>query len=119
MPKKSRRGNTARRFGFTWEREIVTDLKRIGWFEAVSARQESRSADALGKDICNTHPFVIQAKATNSAMPNYEVVFDHIKTEKTEYAVLAIKKRNKGKYAVLKWSDFLELVEKLKTEGIL
>ena len=117
--KKTRRGATARRFGLDWERQVVQDFKAAGYDQAMSARQGSRLADALGKDIINIYPFACQCKATNSKIPCLKATFDHIKAESTEYKLYALKLRNKGNFAIVEWEDFVELLGMLKKENIL
>lgn len=118
--KKSRRGSTARQFGFTWEREVVKDFKRAGWSQASTSRYSSREYDnVLNQDIFNVMPFAVQCKASNSRFPAPTSVLSTIVAQNTDYKVLAVKMRNKGKYAVLEWNDFIELISKLKKENIL
>ena len=116
---KTRRGATARRFGLDWERQIVNDFKSAGWEQAMSSRQGSRLADAMGKDIVNIYPFACQAKATNAQIPCLKATFGHIRADSTEYKVYALKLRNKGNFAILDWEDFVELLGMLKKENIL
>ena len=96
--------------GNKFELDIIHDLKEMG-YEAVSSRQESRSADARGIDIISDYPLNIQAKsATNQ--PNFhtllteteaEVVF-YRKTEKRGTRFYTI-----GEYAILPLDTFYGL----------
>ena len=52
--------NRNRTAGHDWEREVIKDLKDIGYSEAVSSRQASRETDNAGIDICKTDNLAIQ-----------------------------------------------------------
>ena len=94
--------NRNRDAGHKFERDIIHSLKVMG-YEAVSSRQESRSADARGIDIISDYPLNIQAKsATNQ--PNF-----HTLLTETEAEVIFYRKTEKrgtrfytiGEYAIL------------------
>ena len=99
--------------GSKWELDIVHKLKEMG-YEAVSSRQESRSADARGIDVITDYPYLIQAKCMVN-QPNFhtlltetdaEVVFFR-KTEKRGKRFYAV-----GEYAVIPLKEFYKLTEK-------
>jgi len=99
--------------GSRWELDIVHILKEMG-YEAVTSRQESRSADARGIDIITDYPYNIQCKSMRN-QPNFhslltetdaEVVFFR-KTEKKGTRFYA-----QGEYAVIPLEEFLKLTSK-------
>ena len=105
--------NPNRNRGHKFERDIVLMLKEMG-YEAVTSRQESRSADARGIDIISDYPFKIQAKCKKN-QPNFheiltetdaDVVFFR-KTEKKGKRFYA-----KGEYAIIELKEFLKLTKK-------
>lgn len=59
--------------GHTWERNIITAIKRF-WKWAKSSRATSRQLDNCKVDI-NFVPVLIQAKATQMR-PNYQVLWE-------------------------------------------
>ena len=107
--------NRNKQAGSKWELDIVHTLKDMG-YEAVTSRQESRSADARGIDIISDYPYNIQAKCMKN-QPNFhtlltetdaEVVFFR-KTEKRGKRFFA-----QGEYAVIPLKDFLNLTANKK-----
>jgi len=106
--------NTNRNRGHNWERTCVNRLKDLG-YDAVSSRQESRSADARGIDIISdTFPLKVQCK-TQVNQPNI-----HNLLTETDAEVIFYQKTNKkgkrfysaGEYAILSLDDFLKLIKK-------
>ena len=99
--------------GNKFELDIIHDLKEMG-YEAVSSRQESRSADARGIDIISDYPFKIQAKSMKS-QPNF-----HALLTETDAEVVFFRKTEKkgkrfytqGEYAIIPLGDFLKLTSK-------
>lgn len=96
--------------GHKYERDIVNDLKELG-FEAVTSRAESRNADNRGIDIVTNFPLNIQAKVSIN-QPNF-----HSLLNTTDADVVFFKKQEKaaknfltkGEYVCLRKEDFLKL----------
>jgi hypothetical protein len=99
--------------GNKWELDIVHDLIEHG-YDAVTSRQESRSADARGIDIISKRfPLPIQCKACVN-QPN----FHNLLTETDASLVVYRKMEKRGSrfykladYAVLPWKDLLTIID--------
>lgn len=108
--------NRNRTAGHNWEREVIKDLKKIGFANAVSARYESKRLDDAGVDIVNTGPFNMQCK-NESKRPDYHKLITempagvnlvlHKFTKKTDKG----KFTTQGKYVIMEYSEFLDLLE--------
>jgi hypothetical protein len=112
-------GSRNRTAGHNFERQIVNELKAIGFKNAVSARSESRNTDDKGIDICHTPGYQIQCK--NSKLnPDYTKILTAIPDGDTHVNVVIHRKTKKantrfitqGDYVVLKKSDFYNLLIK-------
>lgn len=109
-------GAYQRRKGHRFELRVISLLKHI-FPKAVSARAESRNADARGIDIVNTGDLAIQCKSYSSS-PNYHKLISQMKTkdipvvfhQKTERAKSRFMVR--GEYCILRMEDFIEILEK-------
>jgi hypothetical protein len=90
-------GASSRRKGHSWEREIAEFLNSCG-FSGVKRHLEFQGQEALGYDLDNTEPFVIQAK--NHKRPFSPLAaFDEIKHP--GYRMAFIKQTNRGWYVAL------------------
>lgn len=106
----SNRNKTA---GTRFELEIIHEIQGLG-YDAVSSRQESRSADARGIDIISeTFPFSPQCKSMVN-QPN----FHRLLTETDADLVFFRKQEKRGKrfyqqgdYVVMKKDDFYKLLK--------
>jgi hypothetical protein len=72
----------SRRVGHNFEREIVDDLRNLGYLNAKTTRNGSRADDVGGVDVQNTRPFSIQTKRTTN-MPNFRKVLSAMPAEST------------------------------------
>lgn len=107
--------NRNRTAGHNWEREVINDLKKIGYPDAVSSRSESKRTDDAGIDIMFTGPFNMQCK-NESKRPDYHKLITempdginlvlHKYTKKTEKGKFV----TQGKYVTLEYKDFLALL---------
>ena len=75
--------NRNRTAGHDWEREVINDLKDIGYSEAVSSRYASRETDDAGIDICNTENLAIQCKNTTINV-DYHKINQSMNTDKNK-----------------------------------
>jgi len=108
--------------GDKWELDCMHKIEHIPFGEkasVVTARNESRTADATGKDLCNTGNYNFQCK-TGERLTNYDhqirikmpqdgkinVVLQR-KTEKSKGG----KFMEKGQYAALPMDHFIELLD--------
>lgn len=119
MATKRRNNRTA---GNNYERQIVNELKQLGFPEAVTARSESKNLDDQGVDICNTPGYHFQCKNSKTnpkytellaAMPTTlytkdDVYFPVILHKKTKKA--GTKFIPQGEFAILKKEDFYKLL---------
>jgi len=105
--------NRNKQAGSRFELDIVHTLKDMG-YEAVTSRQESRSADARGIDIITDYPYNIQAKCMKN-QPNF-----HALLTETDAEVVFFRKTEKkgkrfyaqGEYAILPLDEFYKLTNK-------
>jgi len=106
--------NRNKQAGNKFELDIVHVLKEMG-YDAVSSRQESRSADARGIDIISKeYPYQIQAKCMVN-QPNF-----HTLLTETDAEVVFFRKTEKkgtrfyaqGEYAILPLDMFYKLTAK-------
>lgn len=95
-----------RTYGHNFEREICKELKPI-FFNIKTSRYGSKEMDDKGVDLINTSPYAFQLKA-GIQTPNFEKIFDNMDTD--EIKVIVWKKRNKGRYVILEWERFLEII---------
>lgn len=111
--KRSFIGKSSRRKGNSWERQIVNDLKSIGYPNCVSSRSESKRMDDAKVDIIdldgqlNCH---IQAKATKN-LPNYHKIREDCPL-KDKPLVIACKQPEKTPIVILELSYFYQLIKK-------
>jgi len=105
----------AREKGKNYEIKLMNELK--DWFPDVkTSRSESRNRDDLGADFVNTHPFAIQAKATEKS-PSYSVLLkDMQKNLPGEIPIIIRKQNNKPETVTMLKEDFYALVFPFKVE---
>jgi len=95
------------------EREIAAELREMG-YEAVTSRQESRSADAAGIDIISNIPFEIQCKASKNQPQLHQLLTE---TEATAVFYRKMEKKGKrfyaqGDYVIISKGDFYKLLKR-------
>jgi hypothetical protein len=96
---------------------LVKKFKELGWEEAVTSRYASKMMDDAKVDLCNTEPFYIQAKCVKRA-PNIRAILDEM-PDTENYNVIAWKvPQANEQYAMLRLTDFYELIEMLKKNNI-
>ena len=111
--------NRNRTAGHDWEREVIKDLKDIGYSEAVSSRQASRETDNAGIDICNTDNLAIQCKNTAKSL-DYHKINKAMNTDK--HKIIMHKRTEKkgdrfivqGKYIVFEYEFAMQLLASWK-----
>lgn len=111
-----------RRKGHNWEREVAKDLRDRGIFpKAATSRYVSRQLDDAKIDIANTGPYGIQCKCSHTT-PDYRQLIPEM-AENCAVPVVAFKDQKKsktgkwltqGRYVIMKYDDFLELIAKSK-----
>lgn len=117
-------GKRNRQAGHAYERQIVKELRQLGFPEAVSARSESKNLDDQGVDICNTRGFHFQCK-NSKTNPNYVELLESMPTtlygrEDLPHIPVILHKKTKkakanffpvGEYAILKKEDLYKLIK--------
>lgn len=122
----SRRGKRSRVAGHSYERQIVKELKELGFKNAVSSRSESKNLDDKGVDVANTPGYSVQCK-NSKTNPNYVELLNDLNTIvslRGTVKVILHKKTKKakanfipvGEYALLTKQDFYNLL-KLAEQG--
>jgi len=108
--------NRNRTAGHNWEREVIKDLKKVGFQDAVSSRYESKRADDAGVDIVGTGPFNIQCK-NESKRPDYHKLITEMPAGINMVLHKYTKKSDKGKfqcqgkYAIIDYETFLTFLD--------
>lgn len=119
--------NRNRNAGNAYERELVNELKELG-FDVVTSRAESRNMDNKKVDVFSPEgteenkifPFFIQAKFTSSS-PSYAKLLEempdnrpplvfHRKSEPYKCKDGKTRHRSKGDFVILKKKDFYKLL---------
>lgn len=104
-----------RRAGQDWEREIVRDLKELGYKDAVTSRYASKMMDDKGVDILGVGGYAIQCKNLSQNI-NIPQVMNRIDTNDTRVILFkkTKKKGNKfyteGKYAIIEWEKLKDIL---------
>lgn len=121
-------GKRNRTSGHAWEREVVKQLKAIGFPHVCTSRSESRSRDDQKVDILNKDeaengrlPYNIQAKCVKGNL-NYLEVLDELPDTPNVINVIFHKRTEKvgkkfltrGNFAILYLEDFLEMARRLE-----
>lgn len=108
--------NRNRTAGHNWEREVIKDLKKLSYTDAVSSRYESKRMDDAGVDIVNTGPFNFQCK-NETKRPDYHKLITEMPAGINVVLHKYTKKGEKGKfgcqgkYAVIEYETFLMLLD--------
>lgn len=111
-------GAANRRRGHNLEREIARQFREIGYHGAKTTREADPLADPRGQDITGVYPFFPQCKSVQALGSHHRVLGD-LEPMSDEIPVLFHKRKRQGTTVTLWADDFLELVEMLKTEGVL
>jgi hypothetical protein len=109
-------GKTARNKGHQFERDIVNELKELG-FDCSTSRYSSKEMDDKCVDIVGTPPFHIQCKAWKSA-PNLHTELKKMPDD-GNYNVIFHKRPRKGTIVAMTKEDFYCIIEMLKNEKII
>lgn len=123
---KKTNGKRNKNAGHGWEREIVNDLKEMGYPHVVTTRSESRGRDAQKIDVMNKDegengrlPYNIQAKSLSKAA-QYPKLLSELPIVKGVMNVVFHKQTKanesgrfmtQGKFAILGLSDFYEMMK--------
>lgn len=99
-------GAGARAKGHQWERDAVNDFKEID----PSAKRNLEYQEGMGYDISTNLPYRIQCKCQKQI--NWlKALGEADNGDESVMPVVAGKVTGKGKYAFMKWSDFIQLVK--------
>ena len=111
-------GARSRRKGHNLEREVARQFREIGYDRAKTSREADPLADPRGGDVAGVYPFFPQCKAVESLGSHHRILSD-MEPMSDEIPILFHKRNRQGTTVTLWAEDFLELVEMLKTEGVL
>jgi len=109
--------NNSRAVGNAYERQIRLEFIALGWDKCQTSRYASREQDDANVDLCGTVPFNVQIKRWKSA-PSYHEILKSMPQD-SNYNVIIHKRPNKGEIVAMSKEDFYELVEQLKSNGII
>ena len=106
-----------RNAGNSYERQIVKELRQLG-YEAVTSRSESRNADAAKIDVISTDfPFHVQVKNTTQNFNVSKFFLDETLRQDKPYVVMHKKTRKRetnfvveGEYVYLQKEEFYKLM---------
>ena len=110
-------GKRSRVKGHAFERDMAKWWRDLG-FNCVTSRAESKRLDAAGIDLVLDAPFDVQCKANEKLGPPHKVLGE-IEDRPGRYRVLFHKLNRSGVCVSMTLEDFGELIQMLKTEGIL
>jgi hypothetical protein len=104
--------------GGNFEREIVNDLKELGYEKAATSRRMSRALDDAKVDIYGV-PYNIQAKFVEKPI-NYKDLLEEVNSEITkqmperlQYPTLIFHKRNRTSLVIMSKADFYQIIKQL------
>ena len=96
----------SRNKGNAYERQIINEIKALG-FDAVSSRSESKNMDDAGVDIITELPFNIQCKRVER-LHDPEGIIENMPPDKIR--AIFTKKNRKDDLVILKKSDFYRII---------
>jgi hypothetical protein len=102
--------------GSSFERKLMNLFISLGWEKCKTARNESKTTDDSGVDLCNTHPFQIQAKAVESLGPLHPVL-KRMPKEEGKINLVWHKRNNQGSVVAMEEADFLSIISMLIEAG--
>jgi len=121
-------GKRNRNSGNTWERELASKFREIGFQDVVTSRSANRMRDALKIDLVNADeiksgrlPYSVQAKNMVGHI-QYGKILAEMPTEEGIIRVILQKQTEKvnnrfvmkDKFAIMYLDDFFKMVKKLK-----
>ena len=95
--------------GHSQERKLMNLFIKLGWAKCKTARNESKTTDDAGIDLCNTHPFQIQSKAVEKLGSVHDILA-RMPQEEGKYNLVWHKKNHKGSIVCMTEEDFLTLL---------
>jgi len=107
--------NPNRNRGHNFERDIVRELKELG-YDAVSSRYESRRLDDAGVDIVTDAPYMIQCKCSIN-QPNIDTLLTETEADTLFYRRVEKKGTRfyaKNDYVCIPKARFYELIKQRK-----
>lgn len=109
-------GKGVRQRGHQYERDVVNELKDMG-FTAKTSRAQSKNRDDLGVDIVTNAPFNIQCKCLNTFKSPVHVLSRM--PEERKHNIVMMKVVNRGQYVVMSKESFYKLLTTIKKKRIL
>lgn len=117
--------NRNRTAGLNWERTVINDLKKIGFSKAVSSRSESKNRDDAKVDACFTGNYNFQMKNVKGKIDYHTILAEMPVEENINVIIHKMTKKSAGKknfievgkYVILKYEDFLQIVETLNNSN--
>lgn len=113
--------NRNRDAGHNYERQVLNKLQMLYTEKLVTARAESRNADAFGIDILGTGPIQVQCKLQKT-LPDL-TIFNKMKEYCQEAINVIVWGRTKraeknmiknGDYVIMKLNDFVDLIDRCR-----
>lgn len=77
----------------------------------------SKKLDDMGVDLTDTDPFLIQCKAVEQSL-NVHDILDRMPQD-GRYCIVMHKRNNRGTVVSMQLDDFLELLDAMRSNGIL
>lgn len=111
-------GNTSRRKGHDYERQIRKEFIELGYDECQTSRYASKETDDKGIDLVGTDPWAVQCKCYAKS-PNYKKVLSDMQTEPTQMKLLFHKvPKVNDEYVIMEKADFMEILQALRANKI-
>lgn len=107
----------ARSVGHAYERQIRKELIELGYDKCQTSRFASKMKDDQLVDLCFCDPWNIQAKRWVHA-PSYHDILKAMPTD-NNYNLIFHKRPNKGEVVVMSKEDFYEILQMLKSNGVI
>ncbi len=109
---RSRAGRSIRKRGNNYEVQLAWEFRELGWSKCVTARAESRNADALKQDLMFTNPYRIQAKCRNCFSSPVKDLAEMPQDDKCN--LMFQKVVGRGEYVTLAKEDLYKLIKIIK-----
>ncbi len=106
----AKRGRSARQKGHGFEREIAQLFRELGWTQCLTSRNESKTKDDKGVDLCFTDPWNVQCKAVESLSPSLHVIIKEMPQDDKSNVVFH-KKNKQGTIVAMSLESFIKIIK--------
>lgn len=107
----------ARTKGKRYEQQIANLWRQLFGGHPERTAYASKKLDDMGVDLTDTDPFLIQCKAVEQSL-NVHDILERMPSD-DRYPVVMHKRNNRGTVVSMSLSDFLEIVEMMRSNGLI